>query len=286
MFKKSGDYKGSASESLTCYPAMRAFVEDLRDRRGNLGAFAPAAASFLAICHVLDLLSFSSSGQLQPAALQTAIVDHMVKFKAAYGKDKVQPKGHFNLHLPKMLEQHGLLLSCFVHERRHKELKRYANQLSSMQAGSEDSVMESALKHHLEQLECYQVQRRGLEKPRPAHHELQAFVCEHLGLLAAPGMLTSAVAFVGTGKMCKRGDVVLLSLPEGRCVAQVWFHVSHMQNAWSCVSVWAKSAGRNKFITNKETRFVPTDAISGVCIHRPEDGNDQLCLVCPLRSLF
>ena len=40
-----------------------------------------------------------------------------------------------------MLERHEALSSCFLHEQRHKELKRYANQLTSMSVGSEAHVL-------------------------------------------------------------------------------------------------------------------------------------------------
>ena len=44
--------------------------------------------------------------------------------QASYGESHFLPKHHFCLHLPRQLETHGLLCSCFVHERRHKIMKR------------------------------------------------------------------------------------------------------------------------------------------------------------------
>ena len=41
------------------------------------------------------------------------------------------PKAHYALHMGEQLKAHGLLLTCFVHERRHKECKRFANQMST-----------------------------------------------------------------------------------------------------------------------------------------------------------
>lgn len=45
-------------------------------------------------------------------------------FQAIYGTDSYVPKHHFSVHLPSLMELHGMLISCFVHERRHKITKR------------------------------------------------------------------------------------------------------------------------------------------------------------------
>ena len=45
--------------------------------------------------------------------------------EASYGVDSYLPKHHYSVHLPSQLERFGLVPSCFVHERRHKILKRH-----------------------------------------------------------------------------------------------------------------------------------------------------------------
>lgn len=38
---------------------------------------------------------------------------------------KVHPKHHYGLHLPGQLARCGVLLSCFVHERKHRLVVKY-----------------------------------------------------------------------------------------------------------------------------------------------------------------
>ena len=66
------------------------------------------------------------------AELQHVIIAHLEASKAAWGTEPFKkiaswvPKHHQTMHLPLQLEQHGLLLNCFVHERKHKVVKEFA----------------------------------------------------------------------------------------------------------------------------------------------------------------
>ena len=51
--------------------------------------------------------------------------------EACYGEQHYLPKHHLAIHLGQQLELHELLISCFVHERRHKILKRFAETVCS-----------------------------------------------------------------------------------------------------------------------------------------------------------
>lgn len=44
--------------------------------------------------------------------------------QACHGDQHVLPKHHLAMHLAMQLQRHGALWTCFVHERRHKILKR------------------------------------------------------------------------------------------------------------------------------------------------------------------
>ena len=53
----------------------------------------------------------------------------------------ISPKLHFAMHLPVQLRKHGVLLSCWAQERRHKEVKRQPNHLDTGSAGIERSLL-------------------------------------------------------------------------------------------------------------------------------------------------
>ena len=119
----SGELKCSASEALSLYPALRAFISEKVDHT------APAYLSFIALCSVLDVLQLSRKSEIDPGKLLSLVEAHLGHRLVAYGPKSFQPKVHFSLHLSRQLEKHGLLVACWVHERKHKELKRFANNM-------------------------------------------------------------------------------------------------------------------------------------------------------------
>ena len=278
--KKITDFKSSASEALATYPVMKSFLQDalpnLEDNHAQL-----CCHSFFALCEVLDMLQMAGTGDIdaEANALERKICSHLELFKACYGTGKVLPKAHMNLHLGDFLRRHKCLLSCFVHERRHKELKRYANTLDNMQAGSEKHVLELELEKHLQNLESFAETRKGLIAPKDAPSVLQRTFMDFYQLPACLGLLFSNTCYVGNGRECKREDVVVLGFGGRQQVAQVWFHVCFAGLEYTCVSAW-EPAGNNRFRISNEPVFVFTNDISALCIHKPEG---ELALVIPLR---
>ena len=265
LFRKAGDFKCGFSS-----------------RRMLL-----AAQCFYRLCKTLDLLSHAASGTLRSNDLREAILGHLRSFKTVYGAEHLPPNGHFNVHLPEILDRHGVLLSCFVHERRHKELKRYANQQTSMTAGSEKNVMELSVEHHLEVLEDFDARREGLLKPRPAAQEVARVFCAAFGRARAPGLEISDTAYFGSGRTCKRGDIIVVEMENASHVGQAWFHVSQAGYLYTCFSPWTRQRdARNRFSHEDGALFVPTSSIKRLCIHRPENDNPNISLVIPLRSMF
>ena len=148
-------FKSSASEGLSLYPVLLEFLRCLDPRRVT-EKVAAARKVFQHLCAVMDLLLLAANaGRVAPCSLQNAITLHFMDFTEVYGKDFLPPKAHFAMHLPWSLEKHGFLPSCFVQERRHKELKRYANQTATGVPGVERSVLEEVTLSHTMDLEQY-----------------------------------------------------------------------------------------------------------------------------------
>ena len=55
------------------------------------------------------------------------------KHLAAYSGSLWKPKHHYSMHLPMQLRQHGVLQSCFVLERKHRIVKRFAHNTTNIQ---------------------------------------------------------------------------------------------------------------------------------------------------------
>lgn len=133
---KSKEWKPAASEALSLYPLLRQLILGRLDRTDS----APHSASlrgFLELLKVLDQLSIVNKGGIvDPRDLHRRITRYLELFHASYGPGEMVPKFHYALHLPLLLEQHGMLISCFTHERKHKSLKVWANQLCNAQSAS------------------------------------------------------------------------------------------------------------------------------------------------------
>ena len=152
-FKKNEPYKGSASESLLAYMLIRSYLEDLNILEDPDHAVRKMAESFLALCKVLDVMVMGMRQCISWQEVNNRVSAHLRLFKAAHGAGAMVPKHHFSLHLSDCLRRHGILLSCFVHERRHKLVKRFANQLSNPHSGYEFSILKDACLSHIQHLE-------------------------------------------------------------------------------------------------------------------------------------
>ncbi|CAE7242186.1 unnamed protein product [Symbiodinium sp. CCMP2592] len=278
--KKMSEFKSASSEAMALYPVMRAFLQEklpsVRDHECR-----ECCRCFFILCEVLDLL-YKTAAPQDPsnlaAVLEQKIAAHLELFKQCYGVEKVIPKHHLNMHLGDLLRRHGVLLSCFVHERRHKEIKRYANNLDSMQAGSEKHILEMELEEHLKNLLVFSERRTGLVNPKAAAGLVQSAFCDFFSLPGCPGLLVSMSCHVGNGRLCKREDVVVVRAPNGESVAQVWFHVEFNGHGYTCMSDW-RDLGRNRFQTCEEPVFRATEDICRLCAFKTEGDR---ALVIPL----
>ena len=120
------DYEpsGTASEFLSVAPVLARYIRRVVQPSGLCVA---ETKSMLALCDVAGVLVLAMRGRCEPATLEATINLHLGLRKIAYGDTLWRPKAHFATHLPDHLGAHGFLPACFVQERKHKILKRYAN---------------------------------------------------------------------------------------------------------------------------------------------------------------
>ena len=133
---KGKEWKPSASEVLSVYPLLRQLILGRLDRTDD-PSHSASLHGFLELLKILDCLSLiNKGGTVDPANLHQRTTRYLQLFAASYGPEEMVPKFHYSLHLSAQLEQHGLLISCFTHERKHKSLKVWANQLCNAQSAS------------------------------------------------------------------------------------------------------------------------------------------------------
>jgi hypothetical protein len=135
----TSDAKGDASELRSVYKVVQMFF----NRPDVLGAceadptdgnddLAASIACYNSLCAVIDyLVRISEREAVDPCDLQDAIISHMRHKVNVYGEESIRPKQHHSMHLPEQLARHKILLSCWVHERKHKEIKKYERNLNN-----------------------------------------------------------------------------------------------------------------------------------------------------------
>jgi hypothetical protein len=268
----------SASELLSVYSPLRFF---LMTRVIPLPALpsrvVSACHSFFALAEVLDTLRMIPRGEVRVETISTAITVHLRSFIHTYGPESCTPKFHYAMDLPYLYQKHGTLLSCWVHERKHKEIKRFANSMHTA-VNFEANVTEAVLLAHLADLSVGSglPARPALINAVPAAPELAGFVTDALG--ANGDVLHAAEAICAWSTSCHSDDVVIFRWEDELKVGQIWFHASLDDRGVSCLSEWV-SLGQNKFRRTNNPILIDTFSIVTTCIWLAADGND--CFVVP-----
>ena len=120
QFSKDG-VKGMAAECMRAIPLLRHF---LNKRVKPFGVLVNEVASFDAMADVVaQFQKMKLSRQISGAEadkLQTLMARHFHAFKIAWGSEEVLPKHHYTMHLPEQMRRLGLIVDCFVCERKNK----------------------------------------------------------------------------------------------------------------------------------------------------------------------
>ena len=154
----------SASELLTIAPALNLFFATIVAAQEYCTA---CVASLCACLDAVELLTTIKNATVLPAVLRDAVTRHVLLRRAAYGPDidHNAMKLHMTQHLPGMLEYVGALYSCWVQERHHRLLTKYAG--PRMKTTSyERGVMQNITVEQCQALEAHWLQP-GLVAPYP-----------------------------------------------------------------------------------------------------------------------
>ena len=107
---------------------LRVFIEMVLRPRGLL---QNESTCFLHACLILDVCSLGDKALPYLPLLRRTIERHHSLFTDLYGVDGTIPKYHYTMHLPDVMEAHGVNMSSFVVERKHRCAKRIANRTFS-----------------------------------------------------------------------------------------------------------------------------------------------------------
>lgn len=234
--RKAKAFKATASEGLSLINVMAYFVQAVIMQTRVCWHECKA---FVALADVVDLLRVTSLGLAGPTQLRATIALFLNSCLDAGWQDWMHPKFHWLVHLPSQLARFKALPTCWVHERKHRMVKRYATEICNTVA-YEKSILGEVICHHLSELSKPDVfDSKGLVKPREASRRVRQLVAPELELPEDEPLLCSNEVRFSEFESCSKGDVVLLKEPGGEVQAgQVWLHVSAWGIDLSIVSMW------------------------------------------------
>eukprot|EP00438_Fugacium_kawagutii_P023845 Skav212952 [mRNA] locus=scaffold5129:11069:13197:+ [translate_table: standard] len=247
--KSKDSWRPAASEVLCLYPLLRLFVL----ATGLADVFR---TPFLVLLRILDTLSAHNKGQTIDAGLLMDLIKrHLVTFKAAYGPEPMTPKFHYSVHLPSLLQRHGLLVSCWTHERKHKGLKQFANQQSNAGAWYEKSLIREVTHTCISTLEKFEPHGVRLVTPKVLSGSLRLSVAEVFGHdvhLQFGRSVCNHGLFV-------HGQDVVTALHNGfeERVGQCHMHVQPTHDHVFSLVHWWDPAGKNVFRASGQSSWIP-----------------------------
>jgi hypothetical protein len=150
-----GQFHPSASESLSLYSVIAYYF--MNSVGVDSGVLVDEVVTFLLLCDLIDelLLISRKDPRATPDVLMSKTMKFLRQFMATYGPVDFTWKFHALIHLPWMFAQHLILFACFVHERKHKLIKRYAKDIYNTSQDYERSVICEITDHHLSLVESH-----------------------------------------------------------------------------------------------------------------------------------
>ncbi|CAE7658968.1 UBC6 [Symbiodinium sp. KB8] len=268
--KKTSPVKAEASELLNALPVLRVFVMMFVMKAGIDESTVQACMCFLMLCKVIDMLQAAVRGMVvDPAELHNTIVKHNNCLLDTYGEAAWVPKNHLSLHLGEFLKKFGHLVWCFTHERKHKLVKRFANQKLDGSKAFEESILKDVLAVQLNMMEGEMPSSKvRLMNPKPAPKKLVDLVGQVMPWATGPIMHDLRAMHAG-GFVCTKGDVVAF---DATSVGLVQFQFQAAGQVWTCVTPW-KHVHEHMFeCTGLDPFITATDSIKSCCIYSEKDG--------------
>ena len=147
----------------------------------------------------------------------------------------IGPKWHWMIHLGDQLRKHGCLLSCFVHERKHKTVKRFG-ELHRNTRHMEESILADVTMQHLYDIEdplkfdtSCRLQKPVAKCNAQVSHRIRAL----MGLTNDPSIYSAMRARCNEFEVCHVRDVVLFC-KDGEpslSIGQVYFFFQYDDHA-------------------------------------------------------
>ena len=213
--------------------------------------------------------------------LADAMAIHYAAHVIAYGYTLFIPKHHYMLHIPAQLARFKTLVLCYVHERKHKILKRWAVLLCSKK-GNNRSLLEECTLAHFTSLQDPLLKPCLLETVKASPEVVDALK-EH-GFAAAETALTGGTARVQS-RSIENGDVALyLDGDENTTVGEIYWFASIGGELLVGLSAWRvkKDLGRyRKVAVEDNLSIIPFRRLLQAMIFTPTEVGKTATVIMP-----
>ena len=282
--------KLTASEALSLYGIMACYVQNVYLRAG---VCEDQCMAFLACCDVIDNLMCLPHGSIGWAALQRIIETFLQSCLVAGWRDHFIPKFHWTIHLFLQFRRWGLLLSCFVHERKHRMVKRWTGDHKNNQ-GYERSILAEICCQHLADLHPrvkFLLEPHLLEPTKQCTAAAASRLRAVCGIPATVEVRAARRARVNEYEVSHVRDVVLFHDNGRTCVGELWFFFASptmtycILSCWTFVSMNIEQGTLLAAIVSNDVKMRPAgDVITSCSYRRREDGHAQVIVPLTFRG--
>jgi hypothetical protein len=195
---------------------------------------------------------------------QETVKTYLDYHQCVYGHDKWVSKFHAALHLPAMFARCQILITCWVLERKHKDVKRVANNYMTASESWELGLCEELLRKQFEELNAPGRFSPGVTLVVAKHgSDLLQQMAAEMGLT---GPVMAGFEATTHGLSVKRGDAVKWLHGHAKVFGDVLFHFAADNSYYTCVRPWQHLKGR-KYSRDGDACLIETFSIVNTCVY-------------------
>ena len=234
------------------------------------------------ICDLMDLILAIPLGGVTKDGLDAAVDQFLQRALDAHWHRWIGPKWHWLVHIGMQLLRFGCLLSCFVHERKHRTIKRFADGHRNTARYEEGILSDVTLQHFAEMKDPLKFDRSPRLVPpiSTCNKQVSQRIYDILPSLLGHEIMTARRARVTEHEVCHVRDVVLFYYAGNIVFGQIWFFFSSASECIALVALWPTVSKEPKYgsatvqMDENQVRTVPLcDLIAAVTYKRRSDGN-------------
>ena len=283
---KAKSFKCTASDGMSMYRIVASFIFAVYLKAR---VCVDECEAFMKLCDVLDQLAVVAKGGVTPKQLHDAVDIFLRACLKAGWKAFLHPKFHWLIHLAVELQQFGMLFTCWVHERKHKMVKRYLTNMRNTRS-QETSILAEITCQHLHDLSPATVfdLTIGLRPPLSPCKDstLLHHLCEGLHIHATAIGRMSKTARVSKFEVVSTDDVVVFVDYDKLSIGQIKFFVVIDGVGMAVIAPWRFHSkrieqGTAELECSDKVTARPCRDICAACTYRhKENGSVQVILSC------